>query len=163
MYFCCKTKWKGAEICEQFEFGGGDWEAKKACGINDEVECLKHSFAVIHLWQKMWAIILGVRSKPQCWVCMHLMWAECLCWWALPCICTNPVPKPSYSGWIRNKTNSPMVFAFGLNQRHRDFMGLVGWGGFLQFFVWFVGGFFIGFFVVVVCLFVGGFCWFFGL
>lgn len=26
--------------------------AKKAHGINDEVECLKHSFAVIHLWQK---------------------------------------------------------------------------------------------------------------
>lgn len=28
MYFCCKTNWKGAEIGEQFEFGG-DWTAGK--------------------------------------------------------------------------------------------------------------------------------------
>lgn len=151
MHFCCKTKLKQAEIWEQFKFGGGDWVAKKACGINDEVECLKHSFAVIHLWQKMWAIILGVRSKPLRWVCMHLMWAECLCWWLLPCIGTNPLPKPRCSGGIGNKRNSPMLFVFYLNPRHRDFTVLVGGGG-LQFFVWFIGGFLI---VLFVCLLQG--------
>lgn len=113
MYFCCKTNWKGAEIGEQFEFGG-DWTAwkkkkEKAFTIDDEVESLKQSFTVIHLWQKMWAIILDVRSKPKYQVCMHCMCAEYTNWSASAQI---QFTEPYSSRWLQNNTNSSSFFAF---------------------------------------------------
>lgn len=82
---------------------------EKAFTIDDEVESLKQSFTVIHLWQKMWAIILDVRSKPKYQVCMHCMCAEYTNWSASAQI---QFTEPYSSGWLQNNTNSSSFFAF---------------------------------------------------
>lgn len=82
---------------------------EKAFTIDDEVESLKQSFTVIHLWQKMWAIILDVRSKPKYRVCMHRMCAEYTNWSASAQI---QFSEPYSSGWLRNNTNSSSLFEF---------------------------------------------------
>ena len=82
---------------------------EKAFTIDDEVESLKQSFTVIHLWQKMWAIILDVRSKPKYQVCMHCMCAEYTNWSASAQI---QFTEPYSSRWLQNNTNSSSFFAF---------------------------------------------------
>lgn len=93
---------------------------KKACGINDKVESLKCSFTVIHLWQKMWAIILGVRSKPKYQVSILCERNTCAGEHLLASA-QMQLPKPCSSGWIQNNTSSPSLFVLQLKPRQRIF------------------------------------------
>lgn len=98
------------------------WQKKKtnACLISDKVESLKHSFTVIHLWQKMWAIILGVRSKPKYQVSILCEQNTCAGEHLLASA-QMQLPKPCSSGWIQNNTSSPSLFVFYLKPRQRIF------------------------------------------
>lgn len=49
MYFCCKTNWKGAEIGEQLEFGGGDWTAQQQKKNKPVKSMMKLSLLNTHL------------------------------------------------------------------------------------------------------------------